>query len=391
LDKLGGGWVQVELVDTKEKIKWRSGHWTISSEIDTNSFEIANEKKKEVYVKLEDGLELKSNGPITLEEIRMFFGMPNGWLNDLERDGVFCNFSPLQIIPYGKYIIDDVPNDESPIKNDVIESLKNTAYEFKSFIYSHRSSNETCIIKAIYKTETTKKLVAIKLINKPEKAQHEINILNYLGQNTCIIQLQDYFKTDKFYSYGLVFDIFASVNEFKPKCPEELQLFMFQLLQALNFCHSKRVIHRDIKPSNIFYKRFEGRLSFVLADFGIAIKYDDHNRQQGAGTKQYMAPEMLSGDEPYDYAVDIWSAGITFGELLNGKHLFNIDRTTYILDAYSDYFIDIDTWLNKVLINANELQKDLFKRMLCEWPENRITAKDAVTHPYFANVNKICY
>jgi len=348
-------------------------------------------EENEVFVKLEDGIELKSKGPITLEEIRMFFGMTNGWLKDLEGEQFSRNFLPLQIIPCGKYSIDAITTEtvkQRQIKSGIIQSLKNTVYEFRSFIYSH-NNNESCIIKAINKINNTKQLVAIKLMSKPERAKHEIEILNYIGKNNYTIQLLDTFIANEFYCYGLVFNIFASVDEFIPKCSEELRLLMFQLLQALNFCHSKKIIHRDIKPSNILYRRFEGKLNFVLGDFGIAVKFDEDSKQLCAGTRQYMAPEMISGDKPYDCAVDIWSAGITFGELISGEILFNARSTTHMLVSYMDYFEDIDTWVNRVLIKANELQKDLFKRMICENPEDRITAEAAISHPYFANINKV--
>jgi len=119
-------------------------------------------------------------------------------------------------------------------------------------IHRHETNLNSCVIRAITNSSKIKQFVAIKLMSDPEQAQHEIDILKYLGPNNFTIQLLDVFQTNEYYCYGLVFELLNQIT-FKPNNEAEIQVFAFKLLQALNFCHSKKVIHKDIKPSNIFF------------------------------------------------------------------------------------------------------------------------------------------
>lgn len=80
--------------------------------------------------------------------------------------------------------------------------------------------------------------------------------------------------------------------------------------------HSHNWIHRDVKPDNIFYRRKESSLEVVLWDFEHAVKNEDDELEQ-PGTLPYMAPEMTSFFTESSYEVDIWSAGVTFVEMVH--------------------------------------------------------------------------
>lgn len=87
------------------------------------------------------------------------------------------------------------------------------------------------------------------------------------------------------------------------------------MLQALVWCHEHGVIHCDIKQSNIRFDAVFKRA--VVIDFGLAIYYDPNNDPPTSvsGTEGKHAPEMLE-ETPYDYAVDMWSLGVVFAELV---------------------------------------------------------------------------
>eukprot|EP00118_Oscarella_pearsei_P015841 m.146006 g.146006 ORF g.146006 m.146006 type:complete len:309 (+) comp38442_c0_seq16:132-1058(+) len=95
---------------------------------------------------------------------------------------------------------------------------------------------------------------------------------------------------------------------------------IWQVLQAVHFCHGHNCIHRDVKPENILVTR----LGIVkLCDFGFARimtgaggEYTDY-----VATRWYRAPELLVGDTQYGPAVDVWAVGCVFAELLNGRAL----------------------------------------------------------------------
>lgn len=99
---------------------------------------------------------------------------------------------------------------------------------------------------------------------------------------------------------------------------QQIRLLMFQLINGINFCHSRRIIHRDLKPQNLLIDRngtsfpYSGVLK--IADFGLArafgipIKTLTHEIE----TLWYRAPEVLLGQRQYSLGVDIWAVGCIF-------------------------------------------------------------------------------
>ena len=106
---------------------------------------------------------------------------------------------------------------------------------------------------------------------------------------------------------------------------------MFQLINGINFCHSRRIIHRDLKPQNLLIDKngikFSNTGDLKIADFGLArafgipIKTLTHEIQ----TLWYRAPEVLLGQNQYSLGVDIWAVGCIFAELIEKKPLFTGD------------------------------------------------------------------
>ncbi|KAK2980250.1 hypothetical protein RJ640_008918, partial [Escallonia rubra] len=99
----------------------------------------------------------------------------------------------------------------------------------------------------------------------------------------------------------------------------QIKWYMKQLLTGLHYCHVNQVLHRDIKGSNLLIDN-EGNLK--LADFGLARSFsNDHNGNltNRVITLWYRPPELLLGATKYGPAVDMWSVGCIFAELLQGK------------------------------------------------------------------------
>jgi len=100
------------------------------------------------------------------------------------------------------------------------------------------------------------------------------------------------------------------------------ELFLLQSAEALGFVHKAGVVHRDIKPDNILVL---SERECRLADFGVAVLPGEESSleelKNGIGTMAYMAPEVLEG-RGYDQRSDVYSLGVTFYELLTGRHPF---------------------------------------------------------------------
>ncbi|NXX17077.1 CDK5 kinase, partial [Podargus strigoides] len=166
------------------------------------------------------------------------------------------------------------------------------------------------------------------------------------------------------------------------------QSFMYQLLKGLAFCHSRNVLHRDLKPQNLLINR-NGELK--LADFGLARAFGIPVRCYSAEvvTLWYRPPDVLFGAKLYSTSIDMWSAGCIFAELANaGRPLFPGN--------------DVDDQLKRI-----------FRYPLVRWergcppsgaggggfcpgwggdrnllkcnPVQRISAEEALQHPYFTD------
>eukprot|EP00826_Nyctotherus_ovalis_P006190 TRINITY_DN11441_c0_g1_i2.p1 TRINITY_DN11441_c0_g1~~TRINITY_DN11441_c0_g1_i2.p1 ORF type:complete len:204 (+),score=34.89 TRINITY_DN11441_c0_g1_i2:272-883(+) len=112
----------------------------------------------------------------------------------------------------------------------------------------------------------------------------------------------------------------------------QVKCVMLQILQALDYLHSHSIMHRDVKGANILLNN-KGEVK--LADFGLArlpeIYLTPHYTNRVA-TLWYRAPELLLGSNNYTYAIDIWSLGCVFFELLTLRPLFPGDRESKVLD-----------------------------------------------------------
>ena len=99
-----------------------------------------------------------------------------------------------------------------------------------------------------------------------------------------------------------------------------LQYFLYQLLRGLKYIHSARVLHRDLKPSNLL---LNANCDLKICDFGLARTMQEADfMTEYVVTRWYRAPELLLNCNDYTAAIDVWSVGCIFMELLNRQPLF---------------------------------------------------------------------
>ena len=166
----------------------------------------------------------------------------------------------------------------------------------------------------------------------------------------------------------------------------DAQMLYKQVLEGIEYLHDSRVVHRDIKPSNILITKDRQRA--VLVDFNVAKKIPGDQKvfqlfTKSAGTLAYVAPERLKENQNYSEKVDMWAAGLVLVMLLTGQHPFDLTSTTaklfaQIMDGES-IVSDLMYFINYISDDA----KDLVTKLVVKDPKVRLSAKEALEHPWF--------
>lgn len=217
----------------------------------------------------------------------------------------------------------------------------------------------------------------------------EIKFLNVLFHEN-IVTLYDFFErpsgicyiVTEFCSGGELFDFLLSDSYQKdPKRFDYAASIIREMLEAVRYCHEQGIVHRDIKPENVVLSHpfVEGMPmpSVKLIDFGLSATFEQLRLQETVGTPGYGAPEIIR-PTTYNQLCDEWSVGVVMFLLI------------YLYPPYN-YGKD-----NKVLMMTEPLPpphgfdqipespaKNLIGRFLC-LQEHRISAKDALNHPWFS-------
>ena len=285
----------------------------------------------------------------------------------------------------------------------------------------HGNFSKVC--KAIYIKEN--KTVAIKILKpvKNCKFQREIKILQNL-QGGCphIINLIDIVKNPISSLPSLVFEYVNNIN-FENLYPTltdyDIRYYMFKLLKALDYCHSMGIMHRDVKPHNIMIDHESRKLKLI--DWGLAEFYHPEKAYDvNVSSKSYKGPELLVDYEYYDYSLDMWSFGcvlasmmfkkipffdVTYSYFDELKSISKVLGTVGLYDYISMYDIKLNSkceddeilgtyprklWkrfvnsYNQHLVSPEAI--DFLDKLLKYDPQTRLTAKEAMDHPYFRNV-----
>lgn len=120
-------------------------------------------------------------------------------------------------------------------------------------------------------------------------------------------------------------DLHQIIHSAQTLTPEHTRYFLYQLLRGLKYVHSANVIHRDLKPSNLLVNE---NCELKIGDFGMARGLSSHPEEsyffmtEYVATRWYRAPELLLSLSHYSLAIDLWSVGCIFAEMLGRKQLF---------------------------------------------------------------------
>ena len=156
----------------------------------------------------------------------------------------------------------------------------------------------------------------------------------------------------------------------------EVQYYVFNLIKALQYIHSKRIIHRDLKIGNIFLTK---TMELKLGDFGLSteLNYERQKKKSLCGTPNYIAPEIIN-EKAYSYEVDIWSLGIIIYTLIIGKPPFDSSDEKKIYEKIKSLQYSFPE-----SYNVSKEAKDLIKQILVLDPSKRPNLEQILNHTFF--------
>ena len=204
-------------------------------------------------------------------------------------------------------------------------------------------------------------------------------------------------------------DLNQIIKSGQPLSDAHCQNFIYQILCGLKYMHSAGVLHRDLKPNNILVN---ANCQLKICDFGLSRGYSDDWTENSQFTTEYIAsrwyraPELMLNYQGYSKAIDVWSVGCIFGELLGRTPVFagadyvnQLNRILQILGTPSEHTLrqirsrNVRAYIRQLgavrgvsfailFPNASSTAVDLLRQMLQFSPESRITIEQALNHPY---------
>ncbi|CAL8263149.1 unnamed protein product, partial [Arctogadus glacialis] len=258
-----------------------------------------------------------------------------------------------------------------------------------------------------------------EVLTNAKRTLRELKILKHFKHDN-IIAIKDILQPNlphsAFKSVYVVLDLMESdlhqiIHSGQPLTPEHTRYFLYQLLRGLKYVHSANVIHRDLKPSNLLVNE---NCELKIGDFGMARGLSAHPEESHSfmteyvATRWYRAPELMLSLHHYSLAIDLWSVGCIFAEMLGRKQLFPgkhyVHQLQLILavlgtpplgligaigaERVRSYIQSLPSRapvpLTKLFPQTEPEALDLLGAMLRFDPRERVTVTQALEHPYLS-------
>ena len=221
---------------------------------------------------------------------------------------------------------------------------------------------------------------------KDEKEiRNEINILKTMDHPNIVKIFEFYSNKD---SYNIIMEyckggkLVSEIRNYAPFDEKYTAYVMYQIFSAINYCHNMNIIHRDLKPESILIvnkNKSNNYPNIKISDFGMSTVVEKNTVQNKIiGTIYYVAPEVIN--KKYNGKCDIWSCGVIMYVLLTKKPPFGGDMPDEIIDNIQKGSYDLNSpTFDKISKSAI----DLIQKLLNKDIEKRISAQEALNHPWF--------
>ncbi|XP_074681040.1 ribosomal protein S6 kinase alpha-5 isoform X3 [Strix aluco] len=246
----------------------------------------------------------------------------------------------------------------------------------------------------LYAMKVLKKATIVQKAKTTEHTRTERQVLEHIRQSPFLVTLHYAFQTDT--KLHLILDyinggeLFTHLSHRERFSETEVQIYIGEIVLALEHLHKLGIIYRDIKLENILLDS-DGHV--VLTDFGLSKEFltDENERAYSfCGTIEYMAPDIVrGGDTGHDKAVDWWSVGVLMYELLTGASPFTVDGEKNSQAEISRRILKSEPPYPQEM---SALSKDIIQRLLMKDPKKRLgcgptDADEIKQHPFFQNMN----
>jgi casein kinase II subunit alpha len=256
---------------------------------------------------------------------------------------------------------------------------------------------------------------------KKKKIKREIKILQNLCGGPNIVKLLDVVRDPHSKTPSLIFEHINN-QDFKVLYPTlsdfDIRYYIHEICIALDFCHSNGIMHRDIKPHNVVIDHANRKLRLI--DWGLAEFYHPGREYNvRVASRYFKGPELLVDLQDYDYSLDMWSLGCMLAGMIFHKEPFfhghdNYDQlvkiakvlgTDELHEYLTKYDLELDAHfesllgkhskksLTKFITNDNKHVAtseaiDFIEKLLRYDHQERLTAKEALEHPYLQPVRE---
>ena len=219
-----------------------------------------------------------------------------------------------------------------------------------------------------------------------EELRNEVHLLK-CAAHQGIVKLHDYYEdaaaaeayvVTELLEGGEVFDQLIDMECYAEKDARAVVEAVVDVLVAL---HGAGVAHRDVELSNFVLKTPKDQTSLKLCDFGFAVhESNEALLKYACGSPLYLAPEIVHRAPPYGTPVDVWAVGVAAYILLSGEPPFGADADyeDEVLESIKAGTVDLEP-----LAHASADARDFVAKCLVSDPAGRLTAKQALLHPWF--------
>ena len=239
-----------------------------------------------------------------------------------------------------------------------------------------KPTGEEFAIKILNKSK-----IKIKMKNsifKENEIIRKFNHINVVFVFHILEDSQNFYIIMEYCKHGELFDYIVKNEKLSE---EESSIFFYQLINGLEYIHSKGISHRDLKPENLLLA--ENKILKII-DFGLSHEFEgDELLKTKCGSPSYAAPEIICCPFYDGFKVDVWCCGIILYAMLCGYLPFEGEDNNILFQNILNCDPDLPPFLS-------DLSKDIILRILNPDPDNRISIKEIKNHSFYLKGKKLC-